>query len=149
MVARSVRDAYPRRRERAAQLGDLVLDARAQLLVVRRGHDLIDPLADTHHLGDSHAARRHRWGPETDPRWVERLPWVERHGVVVELDPGTVERLRSNLARHVLVREIDEQQVVVRPAGNELEVTSDEVVGERLRVGNDGPRVLLELRLRV
>src|SRR5258708_34652743 len=83
---RPVRDADPRCRECTAQLCDLVFDARAQLLVVGRRDDLVDPFGDPDHLRDTHPARRYRWGSKADARRVAGFPRIERRGVVVQLD---------------------------------------------------------------
>ena len=47
-----------------------------------------------------------------------------------------------------LVGQVDEQQVVVGAAGDEVEAALEQRLGERGRVGHDGARVVGELRLR-
>ena len=81
----------------------------------------IDPLGDARHRVRTHPARRHGRRADPHPRGVERLSRVERDGVVVEDDPGLVERLREGFAREALARYVDEKQVIVGSSGADAE----------------------------
>ena len=61
--------------------------------------------------------------------------------------PGGFERLLGHLARHALAvhEHVDEDEVVVRPARDEAEALLLQLGGERLRVGEDLPLVVLEV----
>ena len=84
------------------------------------GDHAVDPGGHLAGLRLLHAATGDRGRAQPDARGVERLARVERHRVVVELDPRLVERLGGDLARDVLVRKVDQDEVVVGPARDHL-----------------------------
>src|SRR5690606_40159376 len=64
------------------------------------------------YLGLAHAARRDRRRAEAQPRGVEGLARVERDGVVVGDDACAIERLSGRLPGDVLVRQIEQHEVI-------------------------------------
>ena len=94
------------------------------------------------------SARGQRGRADPHPGRVEGLARVVGHRVVVDDDPGPVEGLRRRLARHVLGGEVDEDQVVVGAAGDQVEAARQQPVGERPGVGDDRVGVVAERRLR-
>lgn len=95
----------------------------------------IDPLRDRARLGRGDAAGGERRGADADPGRVEGLTGVVRHGVVVDDDPRPVERLGHDLAGDPLGREVGQQHVVVRAAGDEVEAARREFLAQRTCVG--------------
>ena len=109
---------------------------------------LVHPRGDLRHvlLGQTAGGQRRRAQP--DAGRAPRLARVERHGVEVQLDAGRVQRLGGRLAVDALVGQVDQDQVVVGAAGDQVEAALVERGGERLGVGDDLVRVRREARLR-
>ena len=107
----------------------------------------VDEPGDGAHVSVGHPARCDRWGADADAGRVERGSWVFGHGVVVDLDAGAVERLGDRLATDALVCQVDEDEVVIGAAGDEVEPVAGEFVSECSRVRYDGVGVVPEPRL--
>ena len=104
--------------------------------------------ASVGHVLGAQAAGGERGRAEPDAGRVERRPRVERDRVVVADEPRPLERLGGGPPADALAGEVDEQQVVVGAAGDEVEPALDQRGGKRRRVGDDRAGVVGELRLR-
>ena len=102
----------------------------------------VDQPDDVVHLVLLQAARGDGRGSEAQARGLERRPAVERNHVLVGGDVGGHEALLGQLARQFgeLRAQVDEHQVVVRAARDDLVAALDEG-------GGHGCGVLLHLRL--
>src|SRR3990172_1440145 len=134
-----------RRREGPAELTDLRPHAAGDLLVVGGGDHFVHPGGELAHLRFLHAARGDGRRADADAAGAERLARVVGDGVVVADDAGTVERLRGLLPEDTLVRQVDQDQVIVGAAGDEPEAALQQLGGQRLRVAHDLAAVLPEL----
>jgi hypothetical protein len=118
------------------QVADLGGDAVERGLVVlrRSGDRLVHPGGDRGHVLLAQAAGGD--GGRADPQTgrVERLARVERHRVVVRLDAGPVQRLGGRLAADALGRQVDQDQVVIGTAGDQVEAAGQQRVSQRLGV---------------
>ena len=83
------------------------------------------------------AAGGDRGRPEPDAGRVERLARVERDRVVVEDEPGPLQRLGRRAPADAPAGQVDQQQVVVGAARDEVEAALEQRVGERLGVVDD------------
>src|SRR4051812_11500539 len=109
------------RGELPAQTVRLVEHVDPHRVVVGRPQHRGDQPRDLGHLGLGHARRGHRGGAEPQPARDERLLGVVRDRVLVARDPGAVERLLRDLARHAERPQVHEHQVVVGAAGDDAE----------------------------
>ena len=96
---------------------------------------LDDQVADLAHLRLAEATRGRRRRAHADARRGVGRQRIERDGVLVDSDADGVELLLCFLAGHAQRRDIDEHQVVVRAAADDLRA----LVGER---GRQDPRVV-------
>src|SRR5215210_3725205 len=111
-------------RESVGQGGDAVAQA-VELAADGAGYDV----GDLAHLVRAHAAGRHGGGAEPDAARHGRLLRVVRDHVLVA---GHADRLEGYLklrAGGVGLDQVDQDQVVVRPAGDQVEPTLEEAVG--------------------
>src|SRR5918998_397297 len=129
-------------REGRGQGGDAL--AQAVELAAGRARDDVGDLA---HLVRAHAARRHGRGAEPDAARHRRLLRVVRDHVLVAGDAHRLERLLELGARGVRLYQVDQDQVVVRPAGDEVEAAFQEAIRQSAAVLDDLPGVGVELRL--
>src|SRR5215211_629574 len=90
-----------------------------------------DDLGDLAHLVRAHAAGRHGGGSKTHPARDGRLLGVVGDHVLVARDAHGLEGLFELLAGGPRRLEVDQDQVVIRPAGDEVEPTLEETVGHR------------------
>src|SRR5215210_3636117 len=110
-----------------------------------RGRD--DDVGDLPHLVLAHAAGRHRRRAESDAaRHSGRLGVVGYH-VLVAGDTYGFEGIFQFLARDVGADQVDQDQVVVRPAGDEVQAAFHESFGEGSAVLDDLAGVVAELGL--
>src|ERR671917_874432 len=105
-------------------------DAVAQAIELAAG-SLDDDLGDLAHLVRSHTAGRHRRGPEADAAGDGRLLGVVRDHVLVARDADGLEGLLELLAGGARLDQVHQDQVVVRPAGDEVEPALQESLGHR------------------
>lgn len=92
--------------------------------------DGFDPLGDLVHLGFFHAAGGDGGGTQAEAAGVEGAGGVAGDAVIVGLDVRPVERLGQGLAGQVFVAQVDEHQVVVGPAGDEVESVAHQLFGQ-------------------
>src|SRR5215217_3692714 len=118
--------------------------AQAVRLAARRSDDDAGDLA---HLVLAHSARGHGRGAEPDAARDGRGLEVVRYHVLVAGYAHGLQRFFKLLAGDARLLQVDQDQVVVRPARNEVQPTLKEPVGQCLAVGDDLPGVVLELRL--
>ena len=125
----------------ALGLGDLGRVLRA------REHDG-DGLGDFLHFGLLHATGGHGRGADADTAGLERAAGLVRHGVLVRGDVGGVQGELGVLAGDfgVALTEIQQAEVVIGAAADEVEAELHELIGERLGIGDDLLGVVLELR---
>src|SRR5205085_10371407 len=94
----------------------------AGLAVLAQALDhLGDEAADLAELAVAKAACRPRRRPQADARRDERLFGIERNAVLVARDRGPIERLLGMLPLRLLGPQVDEHEVVVRAARNDVE----------------------------
>src|SRR5215207_2457870 len=110
-----------------------------------RGCD--DDAGDLAHLFLAHAAGRHRRGAETDAAGHGRRLGVVRDHVLVAGDADRLQRFFQFLACDALLLQVDQDQVVVRPARDEVYTTFQKALGQRLAVLDDLAGVVFKLRL--
>src|SRR5215218_4977166 len=106
-----------------------------------------DDLGDLAHLVRTHAAGRHGGGSKTHPARDGRLLGGVRDHVQVARDNHGLEGHFELLAGGPRRLEVDQDQVVIRPAGDEVEPTLEETVGHRPAVLDYLAGVVLELGL--
>src|ERR687895_300689 len=123
-------------REGGGQGGDAL--AQAVELAAGRARDDVGDLA---HLVRAHAARRHGGCAEPDAARHRRLLRVVRDHVLVAGDAYRLERLLQLGARGVRLYQVDQDQVVVRPAGDEVEAAFQEAIRQSAAVLDDLPGV--------
>src|SRR3954447_1226810 len=110
------------------------------------GSDRVDDQArDRPHLPRAEATRRGR--RRADPDAGRRIGWqlIEGDRVLVDRDPDLVEEVLRLLARHSERGDVDEHQVVVRPAGNEPRALPGEGLCKHPGVLDRAPLVGAEL----
>ncbi|ENN85865.1 hypothetical protein RHSP_17832 [Rhizobium freirei PRF 81] len=106
-----------------------------------------DQIADFPEVGFLEAARRAGRRAEADARRDEGLFRVERDAVLVAGDVGTAEGGLRTLAGGVLLAQVDQHQVVVGAAGDDVDAAGNQRFGQSLGVLDDLSGVILELRL--
>ena len=109
-----------------------------------------DQRGDLRHLRLGHALGGDRGCTDPHAAGDERATRVVGHRVLVERDPGLVERGLGDLAGQLLVErtQVDHHQMVVGAPGDEPEPLPRQRRSERRRVGDDLVGVLAEARLR-
>src|SRR5262249_4616882 len=110
-------EALAEDREAAADRPYLVPDPRRCALVTEGLDAPVHQLGDLLHLALAHAARRDGRRTDPDPAGDERRAWVERDGVLVHRDAGAIEGFLRRLAGDLGAAEVDQDQVIVGPAG--------------------------------
>ena len=90
--------------------------------------------ADLAELGLAEAAGGAGGRAEADARGDGRLLGVEGDAVLVAGDVGAPERLLGGLARHALGAQVDQHQMVVGAAGDDVEPALHQLVGQGLGV---------------
>ena len=95
----------------------------------------------------THAAGREAGGADAHAARHKRAALLAGDGVLVRGDVHLVQIVLQLLAGAVLVGQVDQQQVVVRAAGDQLHAAGGQLGLKRLRVLNDFAGILLELRL--
>src|SRR5215216_7752238 len=118
--------------------------AQAVCLAVR-GCD--DNVCDLLHIVLTHAAGRHRCGAQPDTAGHGRRLRIVRDHVLVAGDADGLQRIFQFLACDTGIFQVDQDQVVVRSSGDEIQAPSQEPLGQRLAVLDDLAGVLLELGL--
>src|ERR671917_1928754 len=108
-------------------------DAVAQAVELTAG-SLDDDLGDLAHLVRPHAAGGHRRGPEADAAGDGRLLGVVRDHVLVARDADGLEGLLELLACGGRFDQVHQDQVVVRPAGDEVEPALEQSLRHRLTI---------------
>src|SRR5215208_1640449 len=106
---------------------------------------LDDDLRYLAHLGLAHATRRHRCRAEPDAARDGRGLGVVRDHVLVAGDAYRLERLLQLLACRISLYQVDQDQVVVRPAGDEVEPAFEQTIGQSLAIIDDLAGVVFEL----
>src|SRR5215217_7145183 len=118
--------------------------AQAVCLAVR-GCD--DNVCDLLHLVLPHTAGRHRRGAQPDAAGHCRWLRVVRDHVLVAGDANCLERIFQFLARDAGTFQVDQDQVVVRSPGDEIQAPFQQPIGHHFAVRDDIAGVLLELGL--
>ena len=116
-------------------------------LVVEIGCGLPDKLGNAEHLRRTEAAGGDSGRADAHARGDERTFRVVRDGILVGSDVYLVQTALQLLAGHAGLSQVDEHQVVVRAAADQIEALLLECVREHARVGDDALLVRLELRL--
>src|SRR5918994_4805948 len=111
-------------REGGGQGGDALTQA-VELAAGGAGYDV----GDLTHLVRAHASGRHGCGAEPDAARYHRCLGVVRDHVLVAGEADRFERLLQLLARGVSLDQVDQDQVVVRPAGDQVEPAFEEPIG--------------------
>ena len=126
---------------------DRRLDQRrgAVLRLRHRVEHLGDELPDLAELGDAETARRAGRRAEPDAGGHERLFRIERNAVLVAGEPGADQRLLRDVALHALRPEIDQHQMVVGAAGDDVEAAALQRRRKRPRILDDALRIDLEV----
>ncbi|QTK78950.1 hypothetical protein AT6N2_C1164 [Agrobacterium tumefaciens] len=109
--------------------------------------NLDDQLADFAEFRFLETARRAGRRAETDTRGNEGLFRIERNAVLVAGDVSAAEGCFRTLACRVLLAKVNQHQVVVSAAGDDIEAAFDQGFSQRLGVLDDLCRIVLELRL--
>src|SRR5215211_2725805 len=118
--------------------------AQAVCLSVRgRDYDVRDLV----HLVLAHAPGRHCRGAQPDAAGHGRWLGVVRDHVLVAGEADGLERIFEFLACDVRIFQVDQDQVVVRPAGDEIQATFQEPVSQGPAVLDDLAGVIFELGL--
>ena len=112
----------------------------------QRIEHLDDQLADLAELGDAEAARGAGRRAEPDAGRDRRLLRIERDAVLVAGDVGAAERHLGDLAGQLLRPQVDQHQVRVGAAGDDVEPLGLQRFGQRLGVLDDVLGVDLERR---
>src|SRR3954451_21949275 len=86
-----------------------------------RVQHLGDEVADLLEFGDAEAAGGRRGGAEPQARGDERLLGVGRDAVLVGGDGGADQRLLGNIALQALRPKVDQHQMVIGAAGDDVE----------------------------
>ena len=106
-----------------------------------------DQRTDLLEFGDTETARRRRRRAEPQAGGDERLLGVERNAVLVASETGTDQRLLRDVALQTLRPQVDQHQMVIGAAGNNLEAVRTQRFRQRLGVLDDVLGVDLEIRL--
>ena len=106
-----------------------------------------DAVRDDLHLFHAHAAGRSGRGAQTNAGGDERAALLTRNGVLVGGDVNRIQTRLQILAGALLVGQINEQQVIVGTAGNQLDTARLQLCSHSLGILDDLACVLLELRL--
>src|SRR5918997_6665810 len=104
-------------------------------------------VGDLAHLVLAHAAGRHRRRAEPDPAGYGGRFGIVGHHVLVAGDADRLERILQFLAGDTGLYEVDQDQVVVRPAGDEVQAAFQQAFGQRPAVVHDLASVNPELGL--
>src|SRR5215211_4384090 len=111
-------------REGGSQGGDALTQA-VELAAGGAGNDV----GDLTHLVGAHASGRHGGGAEPDAARYHRRLGVVRDHVLVAGDADRFECLLQLLACGASLYQVDQDQVVVRPAGDQVEPAFEEPIG--------------------
>src|SRR5262245_35675638 len=99
--------------------------------------NLADHVRNGGHFTLAHPARGDRGRAEPDATRLEGRARLKRNGVLVDGDTRFVERDLTVLSGHVLGTDIDQHEVVVRPAADEPEPVALKTGGKCARVEHD------------
>lgn len=109
--------------------------------------NLDDQIADLAEFGFLEAAGRSSRRAEAHTRGDEGLFRIEGNAVLVAGDVGAAKGCLGALASGILLAQVDQHQVVVGAAGDDVKATRYQRFGQRLGVLDDLGGVILELRL--
>ena len=97
-------------------------------------------------LGNTETAARARGGAKPHSRGHRRLLGIERHAVFVAGDASTAERQFRHLAGQTLWPQIDQHEMRIGAAGDDVEASRLERFRQRLGVGDDVAGIKLKGR---
>jgi hypothetical protein len=106
-----------------------------------------DDVSDLLHLVLTHAAGRHRCGAQPDTAGHGRRLGVVRDHVLVAGDANSLQRIFEFLALDSGIFQVDQDQVVIRPSGDEIQAPFQQPICQHLAIFDDLAGVLLELGL--
>ncbi len=127
---------------------NLGTDGRDGVGVVGVGKDAVDKVDDGRHLGRSEAARSNSGSTEAKPGSSERTTGIERNHILISSNISGDEGLFSGLTGEIgeFSTEVDEHQVIVGTAGDQLITLSNESSRHSGSVSNDLFLVIFILR---
>src|SRR5660398_133840 len=85
---------------------------------------------------------------QTQARCDRRGTRISRHRVLVCRDPNSVQKLFRSLARHDCVIEIDQEKMIIRPSGYQIQTTCAEFLRQYLSILHGSSLLLNKLRSR-
>src|SRR5580692_7981095 len=106
-----------------------------------------DHVANQPELGNAEATGGAGRGAEPHPRCHGRLFRIERNAVLVAGDVGAAERGFRHFSGQALFAQVDQHEVGIGTAGDDIEPAGFERFGKRLGVFNNVPRVKFERRV--
>ena len=149
MSARAANIRDPDRSGSGAQGFDARLHRRFDLAVAflailaQAVDDLGDHAADLAKLGRAEAAGGAGRRAEADAGGDERLGRIVGDRILVAGDRGAIERLLRGLAGRLLGPQVDEQQMIVGPARDDVEALLLQRFGQGPGIFDDVPRIEL------
>ena len=108
----------------------------------------VDVLSDLLHLLNAQASCSNSRSTDTDTAGHEGLLRIVVDSVLVNSDVDLVQSVLQLLAGDVEGTQVDQHQVVISTAGNEVKTSLEKAVSQSLSILNDLSLILLELRLK-
>jgi putative ATPase len=107
-----------------------------------------DQRANLTHFLYAHAASGNCRCPKAKTRRDHRRFCLERHGILIRRDVDFVESLLQHSACHACALKVDEEQMRIGTAGDELQTVIDECFAERFGIFDDVLLILLKGRFK-
>ncbi len=124
-------------RELGTEHQDFLADLLDHGFLIDVLRDAMDKRSDLSGLVLLHAAGGDCWRAQTQAAGIERRGRISWNGVVVRDDAGSVKGFGEFFAGDALVPQVDQHQMVVGTAGNEVEAALHQFLGHGFGVGDD------------